>query len=87
MLKANVRFTLYSGIRSALGAVREQLGAERVRREMAETTLREGMWRKSNAGGSVTISVRSERPSLRRENRLRRARSSRVGGRGSTPLQ
>jgi hypothetical protein len=25
------------------GAVREQLGAERVRREMAETTLREGM--------------------------------------------
>jgi hypothetical protein len=46
-----------------LGPVREQLGAERVRREMAETTLREGMG-KSNAGGSrpngsVTISVRS----------------------------
>jgi len=46
-----------------LGEVREELGAERARREMAESTLREGMaeerWRREEA--------ERERDDLRRE--------------------
>src|SRR5215203_6411900 len=80
-----------SGPTSELGALREELGTERTRREMAESTLHEGMAEEQRRREKAE----RERDDLRRELYARReprespsrARSSREGVRSPTPLR
>ena len=79
-----------SGPTDELGEVREKLSAEQARREMAESTMHEGMAEEQRRREEAE----RERDELRRElfafrearQSPRRARSSRVGGVSPTPI-